>query len=69
MKIVPQLITLALLLFTTIMHGFKLFSPLPFCVTQADCVLPPGKTSKDICCGFIEYERNGVSMQTITKCL
>ena len=45
------------------------FNGYPFCITNSSCTIPAGQSKDNICCGHVEYERNGAALQTITRCM
>ncbi len=42
---------------------------LPFCKLNDSCAIPSGKKAGDVCCGWLEFEKNGAPLQTPSKCL
>ncbi len=48
-----------------------LYKALPYCKDNSTCLSYPNAPTnpEDVCCGFIEYERNGVPFQDVLKCL
>ena len=68
-KTVVVIVTTLLSALLSVTSAFKLIMNEPFCITNSSCPIPVGKKSNDICCGWMEYDRNGVPLQTVSKCL
>ena len=46
-----------------------LYKSLAFCNSNSSCSAPKDGTINDVCCGYAEYERNGILGQFVPKCL